>query len=117
MLRFSLLAWDIYSVLHAFNVQEAVVNFGGFSGNLSLSSMRDDGFSEQQVEDWHISWSFLLPSSSLLCFHSMFSSCPHFFFPLELPVTSHLRAPPSSALQLSWLSSALSRWPEVSLFL
>lgn len=45
--RVSLLAWDAYSVPHAFNRQEAAVNFGGFSGNLSLSSVWDGGFPEQ----------------------------------------------------------------------
>lgn len=32
-------------------------------------------------EDWRIAWSFLLPSSPLLCFHSTFGSCPHLLSP------------------------------------
>lgn len=48
--RISLLARDVYSVLHAFDLQEAVVNFGGFSGSLSLSNMWDGLFPEQQVK-------------------------------------------------------------------
>lgn len=78
------------------NVQESRCEFGVFSGNLSLSSMWDDGFSEQQVEIG-TSQSFLLPSSPLSAFIACLVAALYL-----LSVTSHHCAIPDVISSSLW---------------